>query len=800
MLSLLMISPVGIFAAVHASPASTCAAQTLASRIVSAQAPFSKQSGMALAQSSSAFSNAVQGYRVFPYGVGSIWDSNPETCTVSWNSFSVNYILEAENGSYYVLTMGVDPAAKSVFGVTTSPLALHSLPLNGTSESYSGYAVAANSGYSSEVNYTQGGWWNPKISAPSGNCGNGVGSPPECNLSEWTGLQNSTYDGVCNSSCTYPQGEVIQTGSQGSCVGTCSGSSAPDYSGWSEYLNGDNTESQPIQGLYSTSREVPAAGVCFANGIDWVFYADGSGWGYKTSVNNGTTWSLETTETAITAPQPTAGSPDMVFVCSGTTVYVAAGNDNSACTSRAAHYDSGTLNSNNTVTWGTEQSFNMNYYLGYLPHLVIDSAGNPVMDMMTTNCSGNEYVEVWRDVSGTWSNLLTQAEGGCDNTNNLIALPSSEELMLWYPNTYSPSCGLTETAVTTYDGSSTWSTPVVTSPRTSLYSYNGIDIDASTSGAVCLYEGSGTTGTYYATFTYGGSSISTTALDTSTDTGAGAWCNLATDGADNIVIDWLDTSAVGTTYYLEQSVSTNAGSTFSSAIAEASFGPYTSPGVGMYGSTSIPSGMHPQLTLFNFPSSPPGTVYYYPAAGTGGAVQQSAGGACTSASFPVSALDEMYGEVGSQEAINFTTGNTFYTLLYDYNTSDWCEFSYLNGSTACVNLVLEESQACKIAGKEYFADYFVETPQDDNNNNLPYMLPVFKLPNTFDTLFFGMFMINYTTGTYSYFNDGYYMYSYMKNCASGGSPCAQNTYVAKMYNISGQGNFNETWDSSEYTG
>jgi hypothetical protein len=149
----------------------------------------------------------------------------------------------------------------------------------------------------------------------------------------------------------------------------------------------------------------------------------------------------------------------------------------------------------------------------------------------------------------------------------------------------------------------------------------------------------------------------------------------------------------------------------------------------------------------------------------------------------------MYGEVANQKIINGTTGKTFYTYLYDYKTNVWCNW-HVSPSTSC------GASTCKIAGKEIFADYFVETPQFSSSH--AFMLPKFRAPYL-DYLFFGAGMYAYNTGTYPYYNSGDWLYSYMRNCSGG--TCVPNTYVTTMINGPGnQASFNESWKSSQYTG
>jgi hypothetical protein len=187
-----------------------------------------------------------------------------------------------------------------------------------------------------------------------------------------------------------------------------------------------------------------------------------------------------------------------------------------------------------------------------------------------------------------------------------------------------------------------------------------------------------------------------------------------------------------------------------------------------------------------------GNPYYgafssYVSGNSSGVVQQ-AEGLCPSG-FSVGPGTEINAVVGTGYAINGSSSSTFYTIMSNY-TGVMCEYAY-NSSTTCYNFVTGTHSACKIAGTEYFADYFAETPQDNSDNGYTFMLPVFT---NFD--FYDMGMMTPTTGAYPYYNWGYYLYSPMSN---GGTP---NTSISGVSKNSGTNyaSFSETWDSSADTG
>jgi hypothetical protein len=157
--------------------------------------------------------------------------------------------------------------------------------------------------------------------------------------------------------------------------------------------------------------------------------------------------------------------------------------------------------------------------------------------------------------------------------------------------------------------------------------------------------------------------------------------------------------------------------------------------------------------------------------------------------FSASAGDEMYGVVGTAYEISGGSSSTFETELRDFNNGSICTFSY-NSSTSC------GQSDCKIAGTEYFADYFIETPQDTSESGIPFMLPKFSEVSAHGDLFYVMGMLSSTQGSYPYYSDTYYLTSDMYNSGT------HNTHTSPMYENSGStyAYFNETWLSSANTG
>lgn len=151
---------------------------------------------------------------------------------MSWHNASLAYTLQAANGSSYYFGVAVDPTLGLVYKTLILPAFVASY--GQTSSSYSGYAIAGNSGASNEVNYTEAWWYLPTISQQSGfACGTSGSSL--CEIAEWTGLQNSTYDGGAGTGA----GEVIQTGIIG-VLNNCNTSCSASYTDFAMYVAGNS--------------------------------------------------------------------------------------------------------------------------------------------------------------------------------------------------------------------------------------------------------------------------------------------------------------------------------------------------------------------------------------------------------------------------------------------------------------------------------------------------------------------------------------------------------------------------------
>ncbi len=172
------------------------------------------------------------------------------------------------------------------------------------------------------------------------------------------------------------------------------------------------TLSYPVNGTFSidptTVATTTAAGAidfgyqhqpCFAASRYWVFYDDGSNYGFRSSTD-GNAWTSETTLTTAGAVFTELAS----FTCSGTKVYYAIPASASSA-SKTVYYRYGTLNSDGTITWTISESAmslaNNNFPNG--DSVAIDSSGDLWLAASTCFSPSNPpcgigvtfYLEVW---------------------------------------------------------------------------------------------------------------------------------------------------------------------------------------------------------------------------------------------------------------------------------------------------------------------------------------------------------------------------------------------------------------------
>jgi hypothetical protein len=238
LLFLLVISPVALFstsAAAGDTTAAACTSQQLSREILDAGTIVSDQVARGFTEASPQYNAAITGFSVSFVGISNLWGFNKLTCSVTWEGLGVNYALQSANGSSYSLSIGENPKTNTITDITISPQLIANLYANRVhSETYSGYAVAANTEATTSVDYAESSWYVPTVYTQSGQTCGTLTAGTACNDLEWVGLQNSTYDGPDHLDA---KGEVIQTGTEGA-IQNCSTSCTINYYSWTAYLAG----------------------------------------------------------------------------------------------------------------------------------------------------------------------------------------------------------------------------------------------------------------------------------------------------------------------------------------------------------------------------------------------------------------------------------------------------------------------------------------------------------------------------------------------------------------------------------
>lgn len=272
-----------------------------------------------------------------------------------------------------------------------------------------------------------------------------------------------------------------------------------------------------------------------ANGYFWVPGFDGTSYALWSSTTIGGTY---TKHTFSTSGSSYAGGA--AFAYSGTNVYRVVVKA-SSCT---VYYDTGTLNNDGTVTWGTEANFavsgtycNTSYQTPATQGVIIDAAGNWWLSLLT-GISLHNYVQAYEctnPASCAWSLSKSIDVGGSTYpATQVVSLGSGSEVSLNY------WAGAKITNVQ-YSGSS-WGTAYATS---NSYGANGGFAALGTSTIACGFLSG--TGLYYMVITYGGTSWTETKIATTPTTNSYG-CGLASDGTDIAVVYTQSATAVDYAY------------------------------------------------------------------------------------------------------------------------------------------------------------------------------------------------------------------------------------------------------------
>lgn len=286
---------------------------------------------------------------------------------------------------------------------------------------------------------------------------------------------------------------------------------------------------------------------CAANGLYWVFYNDGSNWGYRTSAisSNGLTWSSETT---ITTSVPTGYLGNMAFYCNGATntVYYA-GTDESG--DSEFFYRSGALGSNGVVTWNApEATVPTSKAIDTTTSVAVDTSGDVWVAVTTGSTQPGTQVEVFENTGGSSWNSFSPFTSSATAAAELVPLTGGSMALL-FASSYIGS----QLAEEVYS-SGIWSTGATTSGNYELIASSAVALGNTLE--LCTSDGSNI---YYLSLPYQGSWSSPLTL------ASGTGCSITGNGSTTLGAFYVATGD-GVDYVQ----SNNGGTSFGSATQVAS--------------------------------------------------------------------------------------------------------------------------------------------------------------------------------------------------------------------------------------
>ena len=279
---------------------------------------------------------------------------------------------------------------------------------------------------------------------------------------------------------------------------------------------------------------------CGASGLYWVFYNDGTNWGWRTSAS-GNSWSSE--QTIVTSvPGNTQGEGLMAFYCNGSTVYYAGGAESAS--DDHVYYDVGTLNPSGTISWTytPEQSLSTSYYYDAYPSITVDSNGYVWIAIQTQPqpTTGTTYLEIWNDGSGSW--IQSSLQPGTGQVGQIVALQSGKMALIYGSNGFSPL------SIRTFNGAGWNPTTVSLGSSDSVLSSSAVAIGSTIE--ICYTDFSNV---YFASLAYGSASATPTTIASGANS-----CSISTDGIQNVAAFF----SISTGTAVEEVQSGNGGATF----------------------------------------------------------------------------------------------------------------------------------------------------------------------------------------------------------------------------------------------
>lgn len=352
------------------------------------------------------------------------------------------------------------------------------------------------------------------------------------------------------------------------------------------YDNRTSTLSYPVRGTFSVDPAVIGTStssgaidfgyqhkeLCFGSSRYWLFYYDGTNYGFRSSLD-GITWSSETTLATAGVVFTEVAS----FACSGTTIYYAIPASNNA-DSRIVYYRYGTLNSDGTIAWSLpESSMNLAYNAYYGSSVTIDSEGDLWMAASSCSPSGTPscaagltfYLEVWECTNPSncsWSSVGWPIPS--DNAGqfwpDILSIGNGQVAVIYATPNINSATG--KLAVRAYLGNNAWTGlsqagEACTSIGCGMYPNYGMGVATIGSTVEIATAALGSpSGNHpdYLTYTTSNGLSAVSSPDGTSNNDCTNGCSISSDGSSNLVF-WM-ASSTAITYM----TSSNSGSTWGS--------------------------------------------------------------------------------------------------------------------------------------------------------------------------------------------------------------------------------------------
>jgi len=320
----------------------------------------------------------------------------------------------------------------------------------------------------------------------------------------------------------------------------------------------------------TVSKNYDGHNIWFADSLYWVFYYDGTNHVCRTSPN-GVNWSGPT----IIDTQSAVGIRDFWYSANKIFYVRADGGD------LGFYYRYGTLSSGGcaSIAWGISESFHSSLYtLEYMGGMITDSGGNMIASFNSIDNSGRWHVEVWRDISGLWTNIGDFGPFASEYSDIVVPLTGSKLALLY---SYQPvDFAYGRVNITEFDGASVWTKPAQTTLSYDMEFSSALSIGDTTYFAGEDNQSPRGIGFWYCTYP-----CSTLSSESILFTGSGSQdyqANIASDGGKEIIVNYATVEAPTGSDTISYVVSTDGGITFGPPLAQISAENYIWNGYGSF--------------------------------------------------------------------------------------------------------------------------------------------------------------------------------------------------------------------------